>query len=431
MMLVVGWNINANDSERLLVNDFDHKIQVEKPVESNNKNSLTISTSQNLNISKKENLDALKSVPVLSISNNQKTKSTQSLAAETRTKSISVPASIQNQNISVYERTPISNQDFYTKKEVSNIYKKINQAELKDDKEFFLEKKQIAKKQFFIPIAILENRELINDASNPLAAIVAPEIIPTPSFADRRRRRRTPAWSLGAEVQGGASLTNRKFSLVRNESSTYLNLREATESVLETIQIGGKLELQHRTGFSISTGIQWSRITEKYSIEEKNIEERLENTLVSYSIDMNQDTVNRTYDDILRTRTTTTTREGFNRYRLLDIPLLVGYHFKNENWSIGLETGILANLNLSTKGFVYDESSQLIDLSTNQKNVFKASVGMGFYFGATGRVALSENIQVSINPFYRMNGGSFSITENPIAQKYSWIGMNVGLRYGF
>ncbi len=381
MVLAIGWNINASESKRPLVNDFDNKIKIEESIESNNKTSLAISNAQ-------------------------------------------------NQNVSVNERTLISDQDFYTKKEVSNIYKKINQADPKENERFFLKKKQIAKKQFFIPIAILENKQLVNDPSNPLASIVAPEIIPTPSFADRRRRR-TPAWNLGLEIQGGASLTNRKLSLVGNENSAYLSLREATESALETIQIGGKIELQHRTGFSISTGIQWSRITEKYSIEEKTMEDRLENTLVSYSLDMNQDTVNRTYDDIVRTSTTTTTREGYNRYRLLDIPLLFGYHFKNENWSIGLETGILANLNLSTKGFVYDENSQLIDLSTDQKTVFKASAGMGFYLGATGRVALTDNIQVSINPFYRINGGSFSITENPIAQKYSWIGLNIGLRYGF
>ena len=439
MILAISWNINTNELESPLTDDLNNKTQTAKPVDSKTQSLLATYNSQISNLAKvankkNETIDSQKSVANSSFPNSKKTKL--ALVSENNKKSSFLTSRIQNKNTNLNPWTPINQkqsialQNFSTKKEKSKISEKINNSNHQENNQRWSATKQNPKKQILIPILILENDQLINDPTNELARIIVPEIVPTPSFADRRRRR-TPAWNLGLEIQGGASLTNRKLTLVDNEDVAYLNLREATESALETIQIGGKVELQHRTGFSISTGIQWSRITEKYSIEEKIIEERLENTLISFSIDMNQDTVNRTYDDILRTRTTTATREGFNRYRLLDIPFLVGYHFKNEKWSLGLETGILANLNLSTKGFVYNENSQLVDLDANQKNVFKANVGLGFYVGATGRVALRDNIQISINPFYRINGGSFTISENLIAQKYSWIGMNVGLRYGF
>ncbi len=263
-----------------------------------------------------------------------------------------------------------------------------------------------------------------------LSQITPPEIVEILSLAERRRRR-TPAWNLGLEIQGGAAFTNRTLSLNNSENQTYLNRRAATESVLETVQLGASVEFQHRSGFSIRTGMQWSRIAEKYQIEETTTVANIENTLVSYSLNMNQDTVNRTYDDIVRTSTITTTREGFNRYRLLDIPLLLGYHLKNENWSVGLETGILTNLSLSTKGYIYDENNELIDLATSQASFYKSSVGIGFYVGVTGRVALTDNTQITISPFYRKNAGSFTLSEGLLAQKYGWLGLNLGMRYGF
>jgi len=276
-------------------------------------------------------------------------------------------------------------------------------------------------------LALTNQMTQLSDPSTDISKMMPPPLSPIFSSTERRRRR-TPPWSIGFEIQTGVALTNRDLSLRHAESQSWLDLREATESTLETVQIGGLIELQHRSGFAISTGIQWSRIAEKYTVDEITTTENLENTLISFSIDMNQDTVNEMYSDIIRTSTTTTTREGFNNYRLLDIPLLFGYHIKNETWSLGFQTGILTNLNLSTKGFIYDENSQLIDLAANQQATYKSSIGIGFYAGLTGSVALTDNLQITASPFYRKNTGSFTLSDGSISQKYSWLGMNVGFR---
>lgn len=355
MVLAIAWTLHTDQLEPSLVGNLNNEIQTIDSAEPREQSSLPIHNSKDFNITEKKNNNIVlpKSVSISPISNFEKSKL--ALVVEKNEKPTLFMPPIQPQSSTSNQSGQINNenkstfeQSLTSLKSALNISKKSNNIFLKESQSLPLEKEQTLKKYFLTPMVLITNDRQIDYPSIDLERIITPAIVTIPSLADRRRRRSMPPWSIGLELQGGAALTNRKLSLSNGGNSDYLNLRETTESALETVQTGLKIELQHRTGFSFSTGIQWSRITERYTIEEKTIEEKLENTLISYSINMNQDTVNRTYNDIPRTTTTTTTREGFNRYELLDIPLLVGYHFKKRKLVPGIR-----NWNTSQPKFIY------------------------------------------------------------------------------
>jgi len=426
-IMLKPWNFVGAETSVMPLANTELNAQIPKPVTKNIEISFISEKPETEVNTTTETLPSIQKKVAISIFNNKKSPS-KLTNLETQFTASSNPAAIPAKKMKV---TSLDNA-FYFKQAIKETVDVLtfSNSEKETSSTLSIKEEDISNNAGTMLSPLSNQLIQIQIPYSGISKMLSPPLLPVPSFADRRRRR-TPAWSVGLEIQGGAALTNRNLSLKNIENQTWLDLREATESTLETVQIGGLIDLQHRSGFAISTGIQWSRIAEKYTIEEITTTQNLENALISYSIDMNQDTVNRTYDDILRTSTTTTAREGFNNYRLLDIPLLIGYHIKNETWSLGFQTGILTNLSLSTKGYIYDENNLLVDINANQKNIYKSSIGIGFYVGLTGRVALNDNLQITASPFYQKNAGSFTLSEGPITQKYSWLGLNIGLRYGF
>ena len=253
----------------------------------------------------------------------------------------------------------------------------------------------------------------------------------TPKKRRKRRRQRKPMLQFGVGIHSGVSWTNRSLENKNGELTSYLIMRNETEKSLETIHLGLSVDLVHRSGIEISTGFQFSRIAETFEFRGTLIKnDTIDNGLYGFLINPNGDTIP-VFGQIINSQEISTSKKFYNKYRLLEIPLLVGYHWQNKKWSLGFQTGILANLQLKTSGRVFDKNNLVLNLKDNQTVIFKSKVGMSYYFGGTIRYAITKHLQITTSPFFRVFPKSFTVVDYGLEQKYKMAGMNMGLRIGF
>ncbi|MEM6967219.1 MAG: hypothetical protein AAF573_20825, partial [Bacteroidota bacterium] len=133
-----------------------------------------------------------------------------------------------------------------------------------------------------------------------------------------------------------------------------------------------------------------------------------------------------------QTTTSSFNKRIYNTYSLLDIPILVGYEtYIGDKWKIGIEGGVLANLSLQTEGTIPDMELNDINLEDNQDQYFKSNVGLSYQVGLSVSRRFWENVELSIAPTVRWLPTDFSVSQNPIGQKYTMFGMHAGIRYFF
>ena len=123
--------------------------------------------------------------------------------------------------------------------------------------------------------------------------------------------------------------------------------RDNTESELLSFNLGVQLGYIHPSGFLVKTGMQYTHINERFLFVKENVIKI--QTQITIDTMYNQDgsfsihrdtTVNEIYGrEEMKT---------INQYRMVDIPLVLGYRFKKGNFNIEINAGIINKLKAET-----------------------------------------------------------------------------------
>ena len=232
-------------------------------------------------------------------------------------------------------------------------------------------------------------------------------------------------------IYGGASFINRSLSTNNGSANVLLQNRNQYESPLEASHYGISVGVEYKDKFRLSSGIQQTVIAERF-----NFNETL--TAVDSIIGVQVLRINFAGDtipimgNIPRTTTTKNKLKVYNTYKLIDIPVTIGYHhtFK-EKWNMGVQAGVLVNLSLKTKGGIPDEMLQEVNIETNQSNIFKSKIGLNYHLGVSIGRSFSDKIELNFSPTVRFFPNDFSVQNYGLFQKYTLVGGNLGLRYRF
>ena len=213
-------------------------------------------------------------------------------------------------------------------------------------------------------------------------------------------------------------------------SPELLRLRRESETMLEAIHYGLRAKLKHKSGISFSTGGQYTVLSERYDNNNLEMESDSVDGIVKRIIQLNGDTV-----DILGRLPRTTTydyeKQIYNRYKMIDVPFIIGYEGGMKDWSLGIQAGVFVNLALKTSGKIRNTSTEDIDIGENQADIFKSKLGLSYYGGIYIRRALSQNLDVTIAPHGRFFAKDFNVDSYSLKQRYSLIGVQAGLSYRF
>ncbi len=219
------------------------------------------------------------------------------------------------------------------------------------------------------------------------------------------------------EVYGGPDIAFRSLSDTGN--SVYLQKRKESTKFSSAYSVGLRYTKVFNNGMSIRTGINYSQINEKFTFVQGNLVQ------ITYIIDANGDTTGSYITTGTRYKTT------YNKFKTVDVPLLVGYEMGNGKFHANINAGIIINVYSWQKGDVLDASYKPVSITTGKTNSpyqFKTNIGMGFMAGASLYYKLNEKIHVLAEPYFRYSLAPMSKENLTFKQKYNTTGLRLGLR---
>jgi hypothetical protein len=238
--------------------------------------------------------------------------------------------------------------------------------------------------------------------------------------------------SFAVAANTGISFINRGLAsnIEGNPSPEVLRLRRESETLLEAIHYGLRTKLTHKSGFSFSTGAQYTVISERY--DNNNLEVASDSIMgiTKRVVQFNGDTIDM-IGLVPRTTTYDYEKKIYNRYKMIDVPFIIGFEGGMKEWSLGIQAGVFLNLALNTSGQIRSTLTEDINIGDNQADVFKSKVGLSYYGGIYIRRALSQNLDITIAPHGRFFAQDFNVEGYDISQKYSLIGIQAALSYRF
>jgi hypothetical protein len=240
------------------------------------------------------------------------------------------------------------------------------------------------------------------------------------------RKTINPDWDL--EVFAGPNYGIKSIS-ANTASPAYMAKKDSSEKAGVGFTAGFNIVKPLNDRLLLKTGLQYTQVNEKFTYRTEN--EVRTTTVVSVR------TIIRAPGDTVIVRDTSTLQQiGFknntvkNRYRSIDIPVIMGYRFGNDDLSIGINAGVIVNLSSWYQGVILDTSLTAVPITkTATENVYKNNIGLGLY----GSISIAKKINYSTyifaEPFVRYNIGNTTTNNAPFNQRFTIGGLAVGLRF--
>lgn len=219
------------------------------------------------------------------------------------------------------------------------------------------------------------------------------------------------------------------FKKVTNNTATatYLQQKDSSESMRIGYAAGINLVKPISEHFVLKTGVWVSQINERFSYKTEN--EIKTTTVVTVR------NIIRAPGDTLKISDTSSVQQiGYkntvvgNRYKTLDIPVIIGYEFGKGSLKFGVNAGVIFNVKHGFEGAVYDSSLTAISINKETNNVYKTNIGLGLYAGFSIAKDINEKTQLFVEPHFRYNFSNMTTPNTSFNQKINVTGVNIGLR---
>lgn len=209
------------------------------------------------------------------------------------------------------------------------------------------------------------------------------------------------------------------------ETAAYAQLRDQSEQPHYQFSAGARISATTNFGLAMRAGINYSQLNERFRYLTQT-EERFTiiNILGPGGTVIGVDTV---YETIRREHVV------HNSYRSIDIPILLGYEFPFRRWTVSVNGGAYINLLFRQRGsFFVPGSADPVSFSVAEAEnteVFRNSLGVGWYAGAGLAYKIRHNLQIIAEPHLRAFPRSFTADGFDVSQRYTQGGLSLGVRY--
>lgn len=221
----------------------------------------------------------------------------------------------------------------------------------------------------------------------------------------------------------GPDFAKKTYAAAPDSASIILmQKRKASTSFTSAFSAGFRYTRVFSNGASIRGGINFTQVNEKFTYVQSNIVQ------VTYIIDpATGDTTGSYITNGSRYKTT------YNHYRTIDIPVVFGFETGNGRIHANLNAGVVFNIRSWQNGETIglDSTSQPVIINTGKGNSvyqYKTNIGAGFITAASIYYKLNDRFHVLAEPYWRYNFSPISKELISLQEKYSIIGLRLGLR---
>jgi hypothetical protein len=213
-----------------------------------------------------------------------------------------------------------------------------------------------------------------------------------------------------------------------NGNDAFLKRKDSTESMRLSYTAGFRLSKTIGENLLLKAGLQYSQINEKFTYRTEN--ERRLTTVITIR------TVVRSPGDTVMVRDTSTIEQigyrvktTYNRYRSIDVPLILAYEWGNDNFRAAVSGGVILNLYSWAKGESLDTSYVPVPFDKNSAQTFKQNIGMGVYASLSLIKRISDKAELFAEPYARYNISNMTSNKSLYTQRFEVAGLNLGIRY--
>jgi cytoskeletal protein RodZ len=214
-----------------------------------------------------------------------------------------------------------------------------------------------------------------------------------------------------------------------NNRSAYLKKKDSTESFGGAFSAGINISKSISNHLLLKTGLRYSQINEKFDyVNEK--ERRFITVITERTITDAAGNIITIRDTSVVEQTGTRVKRTYNRFRSLDIPLLLSYETGNDVWKFNFTAGPVINLRSWYRGAILDTT--FLPLNFNAKSatgIYKTNVGLGVFGSVSILRSISDNMEVFAEPYFRYNFSDITTGRLPFTQRFSTAGIQFGIRY--
>jgi hypothetical protein len=225
-----------------------------------------------------------------------------------------------------------------------------------------------------------------------------------------------------AEILASPDFTFRQLDPKNPSDLEYAEFRAQTESPEYNFSTGLRFSAVSGFGLALRSGVNYSQISEKFEY----INETEEVTTIIR--DMNGNPIDTIVEMGTRYKTT------YNKYRTLDIPILLGYEINYKKFTFALNGGAYLNLVFEQKGdFLSPLDYQPVNFSSNNPNAFPAfkdRLDIGWYGSLGIHYRITPRLQLLVEPHFKLYPKSFTQDNYIVDQKYFTTGVFFGIRHG-
>jgi len=212
----------------------------------------------------------------------------------------------------------------------------------------------------------------------------------------------------------------------------YIDSRISSESALLSYSGGIMAGYKFNKNVLLKGGINFTSINEKFHIVIKDVKNT--QTVITIDTVWNSDgTYNITRDTTIKEIYGKEDIQKINTYSMIDIPLILGYQFKHNDFNLGLNAGIILNILSFQKGTMLNMNGEVESFDGNSDNpdIFNKNLGVSIYTSAYLGYRINDNVELFVEPKFRYFLKSFTNANYPLTQKYSKFGISLGPRYFF
>jgi len=210
-------------------------------------------------------------------------------------------------------------------------------------------------------------------------------------------------------------------------SQQYLALKDSSERMQVGFTAGLRLVKPLNDHVQLTTGLQYSQINQRYTYRSENE--------IKYTSIITVRTIIRSPGDTLIVRDTSLLQTiGYknnvvkNRFRSIDIPVLLGYQFGRGSVKVGINAGVIFNVSSWYEGVILDTSMAVIPVQKGS-TLFKSKLGLSLYTGVQVTKELSKDMLLFVEPYYRHSFSDITNTGLPYQQKFGTAGIMMGVRW--
>jgi len=121
-----------------------------------------------------------------------------------------------------------------------------------------------------------------------------------------------------------------------------------------------------------------------------------------------------------------------NRYKMVDIPVLIGYEVPMKKFTLNVNGGVYVNIKSKQSGAFFSPLEDKVVYFTeghpDNYDIFRNNVGLSMFFSLGFNFDLGEKTQLIVEPHTRFYPKSFTVKNYILNQKYLSTGVMIGLR---